>query len=273
MRILYLILPIFIIAMSNSSCTLMFGGSDLSSDKDTIVAIKTIKQISVQTTANDSSFKMVNYWTDQDGRPLFKKSEEYFVNSARDGFQRRWSENGRLIYEAQWSEGMPVEYMQSFHENGQLKKRIYYNKQKGFADYEVNFHANGAPRTDTILYAEGKKEGVINYYTDQGQLKESHVYANDSLIRIKIYNEEYERLLRMVKALENSMEQDSVNRLKRDSLFASLLDGLEDTGSGSMQWKDDYNKLEELKYLEGLLGKLEDSTKVDKKESADKKED
>lgn len=266
MRILYLILPAFIIILANSSCSSSFGNSGAEFKADTVVAVKTVKHITVQTTGSDSSSKVVNYWTDQDGRPLFKKSEEYFVNDALDGFQRRWSENGRLIYEAQWSEGVPMEYMQSFHENGQLKKRIYYNKQKSFPDYEVNFHANGIPRTDTILYAEGKKEGVINYYTDEGELKESHIYANDSLIRIKIYNEEYERLLRMVNALKNSMEKDSINRLKRDSLFASLLDEIEDTGSKSMQWKDDYNKLEELKYLEGLLGKLEDSTKVEKKD-------
>jgi hypothetical protein len=264
MRILYLILPAMIIALANSSCSSSFGNTAGDFAADTVVAVKTIKHITVQTTVNDSSSKIVNYWTDQDGRPLFKKSEEYMVNGSLDGFQRRWDENGRLIYEAQWSFGMPVEYLQEYHGNGQLKKMIYYNKEKGYPDYEVNFHANGTLRTDTILYADGKREGIINYYTDQGNLKESHIYANDSLIRIKIYNEEYERLVRMVENLKRSMGQDSINRLKRDSLFAALLDEIEDTGTKSIQWKDDYNKLEELKYLEGLLGRLEDSLKTKK---------
>ncbi len=266
MRILYLLMPLFVIGLASNSCSSSFGNSGGEFKADTVVAIENIKNITVQTGLSDSSYQVVSYWTDQDGRPLFQKSEEMFINGSLDGFQRKWDSNGTLIFEAQWSGGMPVEYLQEFHANGQLKKRIYYNAEKGYPDFEVNFHANGAARTDTIIYSEGKREGMIHYYTDEGKLKETHVYANDSLIRIMIYRKDYEDLALMIASIKSALEQDSLSRLERDSLFAELMGKLETNGNTALQWKDDYNKLEELKYLEGLLGRLEDSTSIKKEE-------
>jgi len=163
-----------------------------------------------------------------------------------------------------WSNG-EMTSLTEWHNNNQVKKRIEFDATRGYARYEYNYHRNGTIKTDTIVYEQGKKNGIINYYDEfTGKLTESHIYAADELIRIKIYRNEYDRLAAQADALQRSLIQDSINRISRDSIFESLTGGVENTTTGA-DWSDEDNQLENIEYLKGLLKERKTKTEEPEK--------
>lgn len=257
MRILYILLPIFVISVSSSSCIFsdLFGGSNGAFVADTVIVAPNIDHIEVQTVTSDTSYTMVSYWTDEDGRPLYKKSKSYFVNGVKDGREEHWNTEGIRVFDAYWANGNPTTYWEEYYNSGKLKRRIEYDNINGYARFEYNFHEDGSLMSDTIMYVKGRKEGEVSYYDPEtGELTETYIYARDSLIAIRIYKKEYERLAQQALALQRSMASDSASRQKRDSIFNKLLGNL-NALSGSSGWSNENNDIENLQYLEELIKK------------------
>ena len=97
MRAFYILLPIFVISLSSSSCIFsdLFGGNNGAFVADTVILAPNIDHIEVQTVTSDSSYTMISYWTDEDGRPLYMKARSYFVNGVKDGREERWKKGWR----------------------------------------------------------------------------------------------------------------------------------------------------------------------------------
>lgn len=256
MRAFYILLPIFVISLSSSSCIFsdLFGGNNGAFVADTVILAPNIDHIEVQTVTSDSSYTMISYWTDEDGRPLYMKARSYFVNGVKDGREERWNTNGIRTYDGYWANGNPTNYLEERYDNDSLKRRIEYDQVTGYARFEYNFHPDGTLMSDTVMYVRGKKEGEINYYNADGELTETYIYARDSLIAIRIYKKEYVQLTNQALALQRSMAQDSATRQKRDSIFNTLMGSLNGL-SGSSGWSNENNDLENLQYLEELIKK------------------
>jgi antitoxin component YwqK of YwqJK toxin-antitoxin module len=253
MRILSFLVPIFVIALSSSSCifTDLFGSSH-KFVADTIVSAPNQKHIEVQYVDTDSSYSVISYWTDDNGRPLYMKSRQNFVRQIKQGPEKHWALNGQLIYTALWDKGTPMGSVMEYYDNGQLKRRIDYDDEKGYARYEMNYHQTGRRKTDTISYIKGKKDGAINYYdVESGEVNETYIYSRDTLIGIKIYKPEYDLLSRQAEILAKSVKRDSAERIRKDSLFATLLGNLKNRSSNS--WSNGENEKEKLEYLEQML--------------------
>ncbi|WBM76195.1 toxin-antitoxin system YwqK family antitoxin [Saprospira grandis] len=271
MRAFYILLPILAISLASSSCIFsdLFGAGKQEFVADTVVAVPSIKDIRVQFLLTDTTNDVVRYWSDRSGRPIYQRSEESFIGQKRDGFQREWNEDGILILEAQWNKGLPIEYRIERYDDGSLKRKVLYNSQKGYARYEVNFHPNGRLKTDTILYNEGVKEGKINYYDTAGVLVEQHIFADNELVGIEIFRAEFENVFNKVAYLERSLVQDSIDAIRQDSVFRAVLGDVDPAAAkagAGIAWKNDYNELENLRYLEGLMNpekRLADSARAD----------
>lgn len=254
MRFLYLFLPVFVVALSSSSCIFsdLLGGNNSEFVSDTVVAAYDYKDIEVQYVDSDTSFSVITYWTDNNGRPLYMKSRQNFIRQVKNGPEKHWAVNGQLIYTALWANGTPTGTVMEYYDNGQLKRRVDYDDSKGYPRFEMNYHANGNKKTDTISYSKGKKDGAINYYDElSGELNETYIYSRDTLIGIKIYKPEYDLLANQAEILAKSVSRDSAERLRKDSLFATLLGNL--NSSKSNNWSNGDNEKEKLDYLELML--------------------
>jgi antitoxin component YwqK of YwqJK toxin-antitoxin module len=253
MRIIYLILTVLIIGLSNSSCIFSeFFGGKKDFVADTVVAVQNLKQIEVQYVDSDSSYSVISYWTDNNGRPLYMKSRINFVRQIKNGPEKHWTSNGQLIYSALWSNGSPIGSLMEYYENGVLKRRVDYDDSKAYPRFEMNFYENGRPKTDTIVYYKGKKDGAVNYYhPETGEIFETFIYSKDTLIDVKIYKAEYENLNRQAEALARSVKRDSAERERKDALFATLLGNLK--SSSGNNWTNGENLKEKIDYLESML--------------------
>jgi antitoxin component YwqK of YwqJK toxin-antitoxin module len=253
MKILYILVPILVIALSSSSCIFseLFGSSP-EFVADTVVSAPNLKHIEVQYVDTDSSYTVISYWTDNNGRPLYMKSRQNFIRQIKNGTEKHWAQNGQLIYTALWANGTPIGSVMEYYDNGQLKRRIDYDDEKGYARFEMNYHENGFRKTDTISYVKGKKDGAINYYDfESGEMNETYIYSRDTLIGIRIYKPEYDLLSRQAEILAKSVKRDSAERQRKDSLFATLLGNLKSRSSSS--WSNGENEKEKLEYLELML--------------------
>jgi len=79
MRILYILLPALVILFSSTSCLFFEGANANVNGKDTIIAVQGTDDIKVQNVGEDSN-QITEYWTDLDGRPLYKKSVLYLYD-------------------------------------------------------------------------------------------------------------------------------------------------------------------------------------------------
>jgi hypothetical protein len=253
MKILYILVPVLVIALSSSSCIFSdLFGSSREFIADTVVSAPNLKHIEVQYVDTDSSYTVISYWTDNNGRPLYMKSRQNFIRQIKNGTEKHWAENGQLIYTALWANGTPIGSVMEYYDNGQLKRRIDYDNEKGYARFEMNYHENGFRKTDTISYIKGKKDGAINYYDfESGEMNETYIYSRDTLIGIRIYKPEYDLLSRQAEVLAKSVKSDSAERQRKDSLFATLLGNLKSGPSNS--WSNGENEKEKLEYLELML--------------------
>ena len=107
--------------------------------------------------------------------------------------------------------------------NGIAKhKRFYSALRNGNVLYEVQYHANGNPKTDIIAYEDGVINGAVNYYDSSGTYKktETYYYREGELIGIKIYNDAYAELDQKRDYLLAEYRKDSARIA--DDLFAQL---------------------------------------------------
>jgi hypothetical protein len=253
MKLLNILIPVIVISLSSSSCIFsdLFGARNEFA-VDTVVSAPNLQHIEVQYVDSDTSYSVISYWTDNNGRPLYMKSRQNFVRQIKQGPEKHWAANGQLTFTALWANGNPTGTVLEYYDNGNLKRRIDYDDSKGYARFEMNFHENGTKKTDTIVYSNGRKDGSINYYSPEtGELSETYIYARDTLIGIKIYKPEYDLLARQAEILAKSIKRDSAERQRKDSLFATLLGDLK--SSSSKSWSSDDNEKEKLDYLELML--------------------
>jgi antitoxin component YwqK of YwqJK toxin-antitoxin module len=257
MRFFYLLIPVFITAFSSSSCMFsgLFGGKS-EFVADTVVVVYNSDSIKVQYIDSDSSYSVVTYRTDHNGRPLYMKSREYFVRQIKHGQEKKWSDDGIITYSALWNNGTPVGRIAENYANGDPKKIIEYDNTKGYILYEVNYYSNGSKKTDTITYNRGKRNGNINFYDENlGKLYETHIYARDSLIAIQISNPVYDELNKKANSLSYAVKRDSVERSKNKALIQNNSKPI-----AKSDWSNEENLKEKVDYLQLML-KEEKKTK------------
>ncbi len=250
MKLLNLLIPIIIFSISGSSCMFseIFGSKD-DFVPDTVVVVYDSDSIKVQYIDSDSSYSVITYRTDNNGRPLYMKSREYFVKQIKQGQEKKWSDDGIVTFSALWNNGTPVGRIAENYSNGEPKKIIEYDNSKGYVLYEVNFYQDGKRKTDTIVYNKGKKEGTVKFYEENlGKLSETHIYARDSLIAIRISNPVYDDLNRRAKNLSLSVKRDSIERSRNKDSFNK-----NNEKPVANNWSNDENLKEKVDYLQLML--------------------
>jgi hypothetical protein len=177
------------------------------------------------------------------------KSREYFVKQIKQGQEKKWSDDGIVTFSALWNNGTPVGRIAENYSNGEPKKIIEYDNSKGYVLYEVNFYQDGKRKTDTIVYNKGKKEGTVKFYEENlGKLSETHIYARDSLIAIRISNPVYDDLNRRARNLSLSVKRDSIERNRNKDSFNK-----NNEKPVANNWSNDENLKEKVDYLQLML--------------------
>ena len=214
---------------------------------DTVVLSIHPDHTEVKYYTSDSTFSLIAYWTDADGRRLFKLKEEHFAKNRLHGPRRFWSQDAILLHESFWENGLCQGSMKDWYENGQLAKEIIYD-DKGNRAYEINFHDNGNRMTsyevhvkslveesqrrgDSVRYFEGKLDGTIFYYDlTGGRVTEAYTYDEDQLVGIKVFRPEYLSLERRAQELVQQATRDSLKAIQNREFFASLNKAEDPTG-------------------------------------------
>lgn len=179
---------------------------------------------------SDTSFSIIAYWTDADGRRLYCLSEEHFMKNRLHGPRREWSNRGQLLHESFWETGLCLDSEKNWYKNGQLAQQTDYD-EKGNKKMQVSFHENGKRLTDSVMYFEGKLDGRIDYYDTTGmRVLESYTYQEDKLIDIDVYRPEYISLARRAESLKKEIERDSIDAIRLAEFFAEPLQGKDVTG-------------------------------------------
>ena len=236
-----------------SSCQFydkVFGDYDPQPTPDTLVLSVEPRSTEVQYLHTDSNYTIVRYWLSAAGERLYKSLEEPYRKGRLHGKRYAWNDQGLLIHESEWDEGLKVGIARDWHDNGQLKQYIQYS-DIGNKEYEANFHDNGKESSDLIVYNEGRLHGDIYYYDEKGKHIETRRYSNDTLLAVNIYKDLYKRLeekgeylaakkrredqMAIVKAdslrkaiAENNKMMDSIAQVKEDSFRTGKFEFLSD---------------------------------------------
>jgi antitoxin component YwqK of YwqJK toxin-antitoxin module len=70
---------------------------------------------------------------------------------------------------------------EEFFKNGQVKFKTQYNKKVGFTSYE--YYENGQLKQKSINKKDGKKDGIGEYYDENGKLIKKETYKDGVLIK------------------------------------------------------------------------------------------
>lgn len=236
---------------------------------DTVVLSIEPNRTDVQLLRTDTTYDIISYWTDPTtGRVLYTAETESYKHGQLNGTKIEWNENGDTIHLSFWEDGIRVDSSLDWYDNRVVKQRVFYSlKRNGNKEYEMNYHANGKPSTDTILYTNGWRNGAVTYYDTTGfRATETYFYADNELIGIEIYDDKYLALDRNARNLRQQIYLDSIKQSKDTLLtvvFAEQEQKQQDESSAAYTQWDNTDEDSEylLKELKGELPKPEvDST-------------
>ena len=83
---------------------------------------------------------------------------------------------GRLIYEGQFKDDIPVGEFRYYYEDGKLRNTLKYN-DLGKEAFNTGYHLNGKLMSEGN-YVDKKKDGAWKYYNDAGGLVSEELYSN-----------------------------------------------------------------------------------------------
>lgn len=173
---------------------------------------------------NDSIYLTTAYWTDkQTGNIVYKMKDTPYKNSRIHGTQYEYDEEGDTLLIAHFENGIRIDSTVYYWSNGRPRHKFYYSALKnGNILHEIQFHENGTPRTDFIVYEDGLLNGAVHFYDTSGTAKktETFYYREGELIGIKIYNDAYAELDRRRDFLLTEYRKDSARIA--DALFAQV---------------------------------------------------
>lgn len=208
---------IFALLLTFSSCNFfssLFSGPPEPKYPDTLVLATIGYNADVQFNLNDSLYVITRYWTDNNGKWLYKLKEEPYKRGRLHGKRVIWNEWGDTLHFSIWEEGISRDSMfECYTDSVKQRKQLVYYLPNGNKDYEVYYHKNGKPRTDTIYYVKGLREGAIDFYDDDPKnLKpiETYFYKNDELIGVQIYKALYDNLASRAANLRAQIAKDSI---------------------------------------------------------------
>lgn len=237
-----LLLPLLFVGMcSLSSCFLgeFFKDPEIAKYPDTLVMATKANMAQVQFIQNDSIYNIVRYWTDDNGKWLYKLMEEPYKRGRLHGRKVIWNEWGDTLHLSFWDEGIQRDSMLEFYEHkpSQLRQLVYYHPN-GNKDYEIYYHPNGKARTDTILYYKGLRNGEVRFFDsipNNFNPTETYFYKDDKLIDVKIHNKMYDAVAMNALKISLIMERLSDSMTLADKL---RLDGVAEEANKTYIQKD-----------------------------------
>jgi antitoxin component YwqK of YwqJK toxin-antitoxin module len=149
---------------------------------DTIVSAPNQKHIEVQYVDTDSSYSVISYWTDDNGRPLYMKSRQNFVRQIKQGPEKHWALNGQLIYTALWVKGTPMGSVMEYYDNGQKAFEGEYQVGTPVEKHKY-WYRNGNVRMRG-KYEGGELSGRWEYFDEIGTLELTIEYEAGLAVRI-----------------------------------------------------------------------------------------
>ncbi|MCP4439914.1 MAG: hypothetical protein GY810_13295 [Aureispira sp.] len=191
---------------------------------DTVVLSIEPKRTDVQIQQTDTTYDIISYWTDPvTGRILYTAETESYKHGQLHGTKIEWNENGDTVHLSFWEDGIHVDSSLNWYDSRVVKQRVFYSlKRNGNKEYEVNYHPNGKSSTDTIWYTNGWRNGAVTYYDTTGyRATETYFYADNELIGIEIYNDQYLALDRNARNLRQQIYLDSIKQSK-DTLLTTV---------------------------------------------------
>jgi hypothetical protein len=170
---------------------------------------------------SDSTEHITDYWTDkQTRRIIYKMKDTPYKRGRIHGTQYRYDEEGDTLLIAHFDNGIRTDSTVHYWPNGKPRHKIYYSALKnGNVLFEVQYHENGAKKTDVVIYEGGLLSGAVDYYDSIPPYKvtETYYYREGELIGIKIYNDLYDELDRRRDYLLAEYRKDSARIA--DALF------------------------------------------------------
>lgn len=108
----------------------------------------------------------------------------------KEGIWKEFYDNKRLKKEERYKNGLLNGYVKMYSRTGKLEEAILYingekqDQNENLADFDLQYtyYENGKIKSSATYNLAGKKEGVTNYFDEEGELKFSEIYKNGVLI-------------------------------------------------------------------------------------------
>lgn len=114
-----------------------------------------------------------------------KKKETSYDDTGRiDGEERRYSENGQLIFQGTFVHGLKTSLFQEWYPNGQVKRIANYLNDK-LNGKEETFYENGQEKSK-ISYILDRIDGSLKTWFEEGSLHEEKQFVNSVPVGLHI---------------------------------------------------------------------------------------
>jgi antitoxin component YwqK of YwqJK toxin-antitoxin module len=111
-------------------------------------------------------------------------------NGLKQGVWKSYFANKRLEKEERYKNDLLNGYVKVYNKQGKLETAILYingveqSKEDNLADFDIEteFHSNGAVKSNITYNLAGKKDGIANYFDEDGNVSSSEFYKNGFLL-------------------------------------------------------------------------------------------
>ncbi|MBL4707207.1 MAG: hypothetical protein JKY48_02035 [Flavobacteriales bacterium] len=109
----------------------------------------------------------------------------------KQGIWKEYYSNKRLKIEERYKNGLLNGYVKKYNKQGKLKKATLYlngkeqSDEDNIADFDIytSYYSNGKPKYTSVYNKAGKKDGVANSYSRDGEIIASEIYKNSYLLK------------------------------------------------------------------------------------------
>lgn len=172
------------------------------------------------------------------------KSEEYYLNDAKEGKQYGWYKSGQKLFEEYYINGIREKKYNEWFDNGQVKKTVTYLRDKTIDSLILEYDKSGQILKEG-KYKNGLFEGLLRNI-EKGTVKDS-VFVNGRLRSISSFKNE-------------KLDGSSVTYFESESIFTENLKTKEETtyenglkNGASNTWYINGKKESEKFYTKGQL--------------------
>jgi antitoxin component YwqK of YwqJK toxin-antitoxin module/tetratricopeptide (TPR) repeat protein len=178
-----------------------------------------------------------------------KAGEYLYTEGELDGAYKEFHANGQLRVSGVYAQGLAEGEWKYFHPNGKLRKKGSYKSGKSVGVWE-EFFESGSPDTYTEFDQEGKEEGKLKQFNQEGKLVFELLYKKGELDGYSTYNAEGE-VLNSAQIKAGKLWLD-VERLDGSKWISGNY--VRNQKAGEWKYYDDYGLLSTIEnYLDGSM--------------------